>query len=295
MARARGSARRKLVGTPDRDPHARRAGLVRALAWGGGGAVVVAATLAAVPLVRRVATTHPYFAVREVVVRHRGQLPADAIRAIAGVVPGTNVWSVDCAAVKERLLAQGWIRTADVRRDLPNRIVIQVREYRPAAILALADESPGLYYLAASGRIFAPVSPGDGRDLPYVTGLGRSALGGGDAFGPRAVHRALALLRHADRQHRALGAVSEVHVDRVAGLTLMPVHPAMPIAIGWGQYDEKLARLAEVLPLWSGREAQIVGVSCTFDDEVIVRTRRPAATGGTRPGKAVARAAATGA
>ncbi len=241
------------------------------------GGIAVAAVLT--PLLGRVVHTHPYFAVREVVLRHRGQLEPEAIRTLAGIEVGTNVWDVDAESAETRLLSNGWIRSASVRREPPDRVVVQVREQRPVAILAIADEDPGLYYLAGNGRIFASVTAGDARDLPYVTGLAKKDLAGTDSFGPRAVRRALTLLRHAER-HKAVGAVSEVHVERATGLTLMPTRPALPIEIGWGEYDEKLARLGEVLPFWAGRETELASVSCLFDDDVVVRTRqRPAEKG----------------
>jgi cell division protein FtsQ len=244
----------------------------RLVRLGVGVASTVVLALVVAPWLRHVAHTHSYFAVREVAVRHRGRLDADAIRRLAGVEIGTNVWDVDVADAETRLLTNGWIRSAEVRRELPDRVVVHVREHRPAAILAVQDESPGLYYVAANGRIFAPVAAGDARDLPFVTGLGRADLGGSGAFGPRAVHRALGLVRHAARTP-GLGAVSEVHVDRKDGLMLMPTRPALPIAIGWADYDAKLARVAEVLPYWRGREGELANVNCVFDDEVVVRTR----------------------
>jgi cell division protein FtsQ len=231
----------------------------------------------AVPWVVGVARRHPYFAVREIAVHHRGQLEPEALRGLAGVQVGMSVWDVDTDVVETRLLTNGWIRSALVRRELPDRVVLHVREHRPVAILAVADEAPGLYYLAANGRIFAPVTAGDARDLPFVTGLTRKDLAGDDAFGPRAVRRALALLRQADRRP-AVGTVSELHVDRADGLTLMPTRPPIPVAIGWGDYGVKLARLAEVLAFWTGREAEIRDVRCVFDDDVVVRMRARSAT-----------------
>jgi hypothetical protein len=258
--------------------------------------IVAGSTLVAVlvlaPWLGRVAHTHPYFAVHEVAVRHRGRLDAETIRRLAGVETGTNVWQVDVDVAQTRLLTNGWIRSAYVRRELPDRVVLHVREHKPVAILAVADESPGLYYVAGNGRIFAPVAPGDGRDLPFVTGLTRADLGGSGAFGPRAVRRALDLVRHAARAP-GLATVSEVHVDRKDGLLLLPTRPPLPIAIGWGNYDTKLARVAEVLPYWTGRESELASVNCVFDDEVIVRTRTrrgdsPATKTKKRAGKAPA-------
>jgi cell division protein FtsA len=213
-----------------------------------------------VPWVAEVARHHPYFAVREVALRHRGELEPEAVRALAGVDVGSSIWDVDVDDVETRLLTNGWIRQAAVRRELPDRVVVHVRENRPVAILAVADEAPGLYYLAANGRIFAPVAAGDPRDMPFVTGLTRKDLAGDGAFGPRAVRRALALMRHAERQP-AVGKVSELHVDRELGLTLMPIKPRCRSRSG-GANTTKLARVAEVLPFWSGREGD-ARVSCS--------------------------------
>ncbi len=247
--------------------------------------LVVAGALAAAawPPLCAVVRRHPYFAVREIVVRRTGALAPEAIRAAAGIEPGMSIWDVDAAAVEARLRRTPWIRAARVRRELPGRVVIQVHAFRPVAILALADAGPArFYYLAAGGRIFAPVGPGGPRDLPYVTGLRAADLDG--PTGPRAIRRALHLLRLAARAPEGLGAVSEVHVVPGHGLTLLAERPRVPIEMGWGRFEEKLARLGRVLPLWRGREAEIAAVSCVFAEQVIVRThalgaaRRPART-----------------
>ncbi len=277
MAGARGPTRRQLVARG----HARRrhasfavdpAVARRVAGWLAAACGVAVVLGVGVPWVAELARRHSYFAVREVALRHRGELEPEAVRALAGVDVGSSIWDVDADVVQTRLLTNGWIRNALVRRELPDRVVVHVRENRPVAILAVADETAGLYYLAQNGRIFAPVASGDPRDLPFVTGLTRKDLAGDGAFGPRAVRRALALMRHAERQP-AVGTISELHVDRELGLTLMPIKPALPITIGWGEYDLKLARVAEVLPFWAGREGDVRDVSCLFEDDVVVRTR----------------------
>ena len=282
MAGARGSARRELVARLVLPRRNRRRGtgpglgaLGRALSVALPGALAIGLALVAWPYVGDAAARHPYFAVREVevVVRGHHRLPADEVRAAAGIAPGTSIWEVDAAAAEARLAGHRWIRAARVRRELPHRVVIEVREERPLAIVALED-GKGEYYVSPHGHLFAPVEASDARDFPYLTGLARADLKDGERFGPRALHRALALVR----QSGGL-AVSEVHVDRVWGLTLLPVRPSVPIELGWSGFAAKLARLPRVLTLWAGREGEIVAVNLRFDDEVIVRTRtqqRPA-------------------
>ncbi len=276
MAGARGAPRRQLVGRARRRNRPRRTWSLPRIPWR---LLWILAPLAVLALGARPAwqalRRHPYFAVRQVVIHHRGRLArADLQRALA-VTPGDPIWDVDGAAAAARLRSLPWVRSATVRREPPDRVVVRVREYRPAAIVSLTDPQPGLYYVAANGRIFAPVGATDGRDLPYITGLGRADLDGRAGFGARAVHRALALLRLVGREPGGIGPVSEVHADRERGLTLLPVRPPLPIVLGWNGLSRKLERVARVLPLWAGRAAEVREVSCLFEDQVIVRLKEP--------------------
>lgn len=237
------------------------------------GVLAVAGAVVTGPQVATNVREHPYFAVREVVVRGQRRLSADRVRALAGIETGMSVWAVDGDAAEARLRAEPWLRSAVVRRDIPHRVVIQVREQRPVAILAPEDRKQA-YYVAGHGSIFATVAPGDPTDFPYLSGLRAADIEAGDAFGLRAIRRALGLLRVATRSP-GVGTISEVLVDRTRGLTLLPVRPAVPIEFGWGAFAGKLARLGPALAQWAGRESELAGVCLLFDDEVVVRTRSP--------------------
>lgn len=225
------------------------------------------------PAVHARVRSHPYFGLADVVVLRRGHVTEAEIRRQAGLRPGMPIWDVDAPAIEARLQALPWIRTASVRRELPNRVVIRVREYRPLAIVRIAHAERPLYYVAADGHIFAPVDPTDGRDLPYVSGLDKADLDGPEARGPEAIREALAVLAAATTHASAIGDVSEVHVGDRRGVTIMPSRPAVPIHLGHGEFESKLARAAEVLPRWAGRERELRSVSCEFEDQVIVRLR----------------------
>lgn len=274
MAGARGSARRqlvsRLVGRRNRR-RGSRAWLGRSLSRGAPAAVGVVLAILAWPTVRDAIHRHRYFEVREVVVRGNRHLAPDAVRRLAAVEPGVSIWAVDPARAERRLEGVSWVRKARVWRELPDRVVIRVREERPAAIIALTDAAPALHYVAPRGKIFARLEPTDARDYPYLTGLKVADLAGADAVGLRAIRRALSLLRLAGRR----GRVSEIHVDRELGLTLLPVDPRIPVEMGWGDYPRRLARLGAVLDRLAGRQDDIIRVSLRFDDEVIVRVRHP--------------------
>ena len=285
MAGARGSARRQLVSRlvgPRNRRRGSRAWLAKSLTRGVPAAAVVAMGVLAWPSLRDVVARHPYFTVREVVVRGNRHLAPDAVRRLAGVAPGMGIWTVDPERVQRSLEGVAWIRTARVWRELPDRIVIRVREERPTAIVALRDAAPALHYVAPRGKIFARLEPSDPRDFPYLTGLKVSDLAGADAAGPRAVRRALSLLRLATRR----GPVSEIHIDHERGLTLLPVDPRIPIDVGWVDFPRRLARLGAVLEKLERRQGEVMRVNLRFDDEVIVQVRESASEA---PAKTAAR------
>jgi hypothetical protein len=242
--------------------------------------VALGVLVAAGGAVRDAVCRHPYFAVREVLVRGHRRLAPDAVRRAAGIEPGVSVWDVDAGRAERLLAREPWVRSVRVTRQLPHRVIIRLREEEPVAVLALAADGPpgptrrpspppALHWIAASGRVVAPVGPDDPRDVPYVTGLAREDVDGQSPSAAEAIRAAVALLRAA----AAFAAVSEIHIDRRLGLTLLPVRPAVPVALGWDGFAEKLARLPEILARWAGREEEIVGLSLVFADEVVVRTR----------------------
>jgi cell division protein FtsQ len=231
-------------------------------------AAVLAVGMLLWPSLRDAVRRHPYFTVTEVAVRGARHLAPDTVRRLAGIEPGVGIWAVDCEHAERSLEGVAWVRAARVTRQLPGRIVIRVREERPAAIIALADAAPALHYVAPRGKIFARLESSDPRDLPYVTGLRARDLSG-DARGLHAVRRALVLLRLASRR----GPVSEILVHPVRGLTLLPVAPRIPVDVGWSDFARRLDRLAAVLERVRGREAEVARIRLVFDDEVVVEPR----------------------
>ena len=293
MAGARGSARRTLVAflrvPRNRRRAARDGGVLGALRGPARRlvplAVAGACLLLVWPVVRERAARHPYFAVREVAVRSRGHVARAALQGLAGVAVGSSIWTVDAKAVTERLAKNPWVRSVRVRRELPGRVVIHVHQYRPAAIVAVADPSGGLFYVVRPGRVLARVGTDDSVDLPYITGFAAGALD--RAAGSAALARALRLLRFARHVTPEIGAVSEIHVDMERGLTLLPMRPRVPILLGWTRLAEKLGRVRQVLARWKGREGEIAQLCCLFSDQVIVRPT--AAVAPPRHGKVSAR------
>lgn len=109
-------------------------------------------------------TTSPRFGVHHVEVLTKGAADNQALVRLAGISPGTNIFSVDLEEVRQRLERDPWVHDATVTRSLPNKIEVTYRSQEPKAILG-ADS---MYYLNAEGVPFYRVQKGDSLAFPLV-------------------------------------------------------------------------------------------------------------------------------
>ena len=237
------------------------------------GALALTAVLERAPLAAW-GRSHPYFAVTEIFVTPTTRVRPGALLEWVGLESGTNIWSVDPAELAARVAAHPWIRHASVRRELPRRLVFHVTEREPAAILLLDQ----LCYVDRTGMVFARLGAHDRLDVPFVTGIEAAVLGGERPYPRRAVRQALKLL---ELTHAAglPFRVSEVHIERGQGITVFPVAPPVAIGFGWGRFPAKLARLAQVLGAFAGREAQIREIDLSYETQAVIRLRVPESSG----------------
>jgi len=236
-------------------------------------ALIAGAVVARAPVTNWV-RGHPYFAIAEIVVTPTVRVRPGALLQWVGLRPGMSIWTIDPDALAARLAAHPWIRAAEVRRELPRRLVVRVRERRPVAIV-LIDQ---LYYLDRGGAIFARLGAQDALDLPFVTGIEAAVLAGERPYPRHAIRQALRvveLLRAAGLPFR----VSEVHIEREQGITVFPVDPKVALSFGWGHFPAKVTRLAAALGVVAGREAQIREIDLTYDAQAVIRLRQPRGRG----------------
>jgi cell division protein FtsQ len=251
--------------------------LARRLAVGGGVIVVAAVVAAGVtygPAVAAAIADHPYFAVAEIVVTPTTHVRAGTLLESVDLRPGVSLWRVDPETLAAELEAQPWIRRARVRREFPRRLIVDLVERTPAAILYLDQ----LYYVDTTGLAFVRVGDRDPLDLPFVTGVEAAIVADERPFarhGIRQALRVLQLMQDAGLPFR----VSEVHIEREQGITVFPIEPRVALTFGWSGFKTKLARLTRVLDDFRGRESQIREIDLTMGSSAVVRLRQSGAKG----------------
>jgi cell division protein FtsQ len=235
--------------------------LVAALHWLSGPLAIVAASL------REFVTENPYFSVREIQVRGGDKVSGNEIVAIAGLRRGMSIWSIDLAGIRKKIAEHPWVRRVVVRREFPRRVVIEVEERRPRAIVALSK----LYYIDQDGVVFKEVGPGEDVKFPLLTGLRTEQLTGADPSTRKRIQEALRLAEMmAQRSH----TLSEIHFAKPDRLVVYTTAYPIALHLGWGDWAEKLNRMERLLALWRGNEERLGSLDMSFRDQVVARLRR---------------------
>lgn len=210
---------------------------------------------------------NPYFSVREIEVRGGEKVGGSEVVAMAGLRHGMNMWKIDPAAIEKKVSKQPWVRRVFVRREFPHRVVIEIEERIPKAIVALGK----LYYVDADGIVFKEVGEGEDSQFPLLTGLRREALASSDPAIRRRIQDAVRLgeLMASDSH-----TISEIHFDTSGRMVLYTTAYPVALQMGSGDWDRKLQRLDRVLTLWKGNENRLASLDVSFRDQVVARLRQ---------------------
>jgi cell division protein FtsQ len=185
------------------------------------------------------------FAAREIRVIGTHRLTEEKVLTLAGIGPGTNIFAVNLGAARKRLLAGGWVAEARVGREIPDRLVIHVREHEPVALLDLGET----YVMSREGTIIKRLEKNDMFMLPRVTGLTYADLplaGEGPTESFDALMQVLRVAR-AGEGALSLDRLAQIDVDGGLGVTLHATGPVKFARIGFAEYDEKYQRVERLL------------------------------------------------
>jgi len=182
----------------------------------------------------------PYLEVKEISVRGVKELTEKDILTMAKIQSRANILSVNTDAVNRRITANPWVKSVYVGRELPDRLVLDVRERVP---IALIKEAGNFYLMDGEGYIFKKLSKGDEVDLAIITGVNIQSKAQ-SALLPEAL-KLLETLSNMD-QYAFLGTVSEIHINEVFGLSIL-TDKGLHLKLGRDNFAGKLHQLHIVM------------------------------------------------
>ncbi|HXG38938.1 MAG TPA: FtsQ-type POTRA domain-containing protein [Bacteroidota bacterium] len=211
--------------------------------------------------------------VSKVTVEGNRIVEANEILQLAQVKPGTPLYDLDLAAIRDNVVSNFFIKDAVVERDLPSTIRITVRERSPIAIINRAD----ILYIDEEGVVLPHSISKETFDLPILSGLSSIAsLKVGATLRDDDVQEALTILSASKLVNKELyHLISEVHLRNGGDIVLYAAEWGVPIIMGRGDIACKLVRLEtfwnEVVRQRGSQALQYVDLR--YEDQVVVRWR----------------------
>ncbi len=200
------------------------------------------------------ATTSPRFEVRGLEFRATPHVDDAHLRHLLALPPGTNILSLELDELAERVAADPWVARATVNRELPDTLRVEIEEHEPIAVLAAG----ALLLVDREGEPFKQLESGERGQLPVVTGIEGTELVA-DPEGARGrIARALEAIDAWSEKRRPL--LSEVHVDKLGGVTLYTAQVGAQLRLGRGEIAAALARY-DALRAAMGEESDKLAVA----------------------------------
>ena len=107
--------------------------------------------------------------IEEVIIKGNDCLSEDKILSRSEVKLGENIFKLDLKKSKDSLMQEPWIKEVEIKRVIPNKIIISIKERKPAAIFHTGEE----YFSSTKGGIVLSKidRPEERFGLPLILGL----------------------------------------------------------------------------------------------------------------------------
>lgn len=214
-------------------------------------------------------TTMPAFNVAGIDVTGARYVPADAARALAGILPDASAWD-DHSEAETRLETHPLVEEARVVRQGFNRLSIELREVRPVALVS----APALEPVDGKGMLL-PLDPAvHALNLPILL----QATVEAGRVSDEASRRVLAVMDRLDRlSPEFVRRVSEIHrsTGDAIELVLLEGSHAETVILPLDDAEVAFLRAEDAIGECAER-GRVVSVDARFRDQVVVELEESA-------------------
>jgi len=214
-----------------------------------------------------------YFQLREIHFKGTTHVSEESLRLLIQKSSPPNLLQIDLEHVRGIVETEAWVKSAVVRRKLPDELVIYVDERQPAAVAAIDRE---LYVVDEEGTILDRQKSDDLLDRPVVKGLRNLTHEGAQTHNSArmlAYTSLLAELSSGEQDYAA--SVSEVDVENPERIGIVLDHDPVPIYLGGTRFLERYQRFLSQRSLYRELKQEhglIEYIDVSYDNKIIFHT-----------------------
>jgi cell division septal protein FtsQ len=211
------------------------------------------------PVMSKGLSDSDYFKISGVDVIGVERADRDEIARAVRVTEGESVLETDLLAMRDRIETVTWVKSAEVVRELPSKIVIHVEEYTPVGVIIDEEEAR---FVDPDGM--TAVIHEDAGSYPVFVGMtSTEEITGGARL-------MVALLGYGVI---SLDTVTRVTYDPVMGYEIV-TGIGTRVSFGSPPFEEKIERLKTILPDAIAR-GHVEYMYLDVDDRIIVKNETP--------------------
>ncbi len=180
-----------------------------------------------------------YFHLEKAIVKGCEKTTEKDVISVSGIKPNQNLLAISMEGIARKVRTNPWVEDVSVVREFPNRLIIEIRERKPVALVKRDDS---LFFMDGDGLIFKKLE-GESTNLPVLTGC--SENGKDDTL---LIRKSIELIDFlsASKSFPQIRNVSEIHSDENMGFSLF-LDSGLCLHIGFGDYENKLNRLKPIM------------------------------------------------
>jgi cell division protein FtsQ len=222
----------------------------------------------------------PRFNLARIYIQGNHKVNEKEILERAKIKIGTNIFRMNLGGIENLVREDRRIKEVWMKRMLPNQILIEVEEKRPALWLNLPE---GLFGLSQDQEIIPLEKEDFKRDLPVVTGLvSPSAFGKGNQdqrlyewWPNRKAKSTLDLYKTLmEEDSSLLEIISEINLSDENDLVFYLIPYGTQVNMGKGSFGKKLKRVKAILD-YEGRTEDLASIDLRFKEQVVVKKSSP--------------------
>jgi len=204
--------------------------------------------------------TSPRFLLSNIVVSGTSRVQPAEVGEALRPLRGKHLLLVSLADVEGRLSENRWIEGANLRKKMPDSLVVEVKERQPVMLLR-RDE--GLFYVDRSGTVIDLYDPAREADLLLLS----IAPGGRLEVEPAlAVAAELELVAP-----EWASGLSEVEVLGGNDFRLFTAALPFPVLVSLGGVGRQVRKFREVMPEITRRYDRVVAVDLRFSRQIVIQ------------------------
>lgn len=211
----------------------------------------------------------PVLQVSRLTVRGNERLSSGEVLSLVDGLRGQNILTVDLAAWQARLLASPWVEAAHLRRVLPARIDIALRERHPIGIARLGG---AVYLVDAQGVIIDDYGPNAADlSLPMIDGLAAVPGANDGAVDERRARLAASVIAALQTRPDLEKRVSQIDVSDAHDAVVILDGDTVMLRLGEANFVDRIQEYLDLAPTLRERVPEIDYVDLRFDERLYVR------------------------